>query len=175
MTAERHHTTGAFNALEEKLSWPKNPRVTPETSEWGRGRRGRTERKGREHQPCSVPSWLQRDDRAIIVRSCPPTEPELIWAGFRSSPGRQRQGAVFEGQRPALEALPASPLLEGRETEHFVLLTEASRLPGAHIRPMTLTESGRDRQAGRSTLGNQSSSPKRAILRNRLHGVSLCL
>ena len=171
---------GTVNSPEEKLSWPKNPGVTPETSGGEVGGGGQRGREGNVN--------VQHPELAPGGRPgsyCP--EPPAHGAGahpgrFRSSPGRQRQGAVSEGRRPALEALPASPLLEGRETEHSVLLTEASRLPGAHIRPMTLTESSGDRQAGRQA-GRQTDRPSGArahpqrgqYLGTDSTGVSLCL
>ena len=80
---------------------------------------------------------------------CPVLPPHRAGAApgrLPSGPGRRRQGAVCGGGRSGLQALPASTLQEGREAEHSVPVTEASRLPGVHIRPMTLTECGGDRQ-----------------------------
>ena len=93
---------GTVNSPEGKLSWAKNPGVTPETSGGEVGGGGQRGREGNVN--------VQHPELAPGGRPgsyCP--EPPAHGAGahpgrFRSSPGRQRQGAVSEGRRPVIRA-----------------------------------------------------------------------
>lgn len=69
-TARSSQSQGPSNPLEETLSWLENPEAKQKHGGW-RVLWGRTERMERGHQLGSLPTWLQRDDQAVVVQGHP--------------------------------------------------------------------------------------------------------